>query len=442
MNLIIKTLREAAKTPGFTTLYIIGVALTIAFTMIYGILLYGQLAPVYPEYDRSETFYLSGISMQKPEYTYNTGYSRMFVDDYLRPGLKSADLIVSKINYIHKTQKVQSDGHVPEFRVELGKVDPAFFDLYRYEFLTGKPFTQADFDSKLKVAAISDKVATRLFGTPEEALGQYMKLNHVKYRIVGVFREGNALSVDSYAEVFIPYDNDEQLYGEWPQELGGALSLAIKAKPGKKKQIINELSDVCRRINAIDTAAAKVYIPYLQTHLEHVLEDSDYDIEEGNFQVKEGKGALALWRPLFIALLIVLVIPALNISGLIGSRMERITPEIGILRSFGATRRRLMAMVMTENLVLTLIGGIFGLIFAWIILACAGDFLIQFTPMGYIKDPSFSSTTSFITGEMAFAPLIFAGALIVCLVLNTLSAWIPTHRALHRQITESINTKR
>lgn len=442
MNLIKKTIREAAKTPGFTTLYIVGVALTIAFTMIYGILLYGQIAPVYPEYDRSETLYLSGISIRKASETRNTAYSREFIDDYIRPALKSADLLTSRIDFDPRASKVQSDGRVPEFRVEQRKVDPAFFNLYRYEFLAGKPFTQADFDSKLKVAVISDKVSARLYEAPEDAVGQYMKINHVKYRIAGVFREGNALSVDSYAQVFTPYSDDGAFYGDWPQGLGGHLSLTIKAKPGKKAQIINELTDVCRRINAIDTAAPKVYIPYIQTHLEHVLADTDYEIEEGNFQMQEGPGGLALWKPLLIALLIVLVIPALNISGLIGSRMERMTPEIGIRRSFGATRRRLMAMVMTENLVLTLIGGLVGLILAWIILACTGGFLMQFTPLSFIHEPSFAATTSFVTGEMAFAPLIFIAALAVCLVLNTLSAWIPAHRALRRQITDSINVKR
>lgn len=445
MNLIKKTIKEAQKTPGFSLLYILGVALTIAFTMIYGVILYGQLGHIYPEYHRDSSIYLSGLSIRKAEFNTNAGYSQLFIDEYLKPNLKSADLIVSKIDYNSEATKIQADSHIPEFKVELKRVAPAFFKLYDYEFIAGKPFTHADFDSKLKVAVISDKVAARLFDSPEDAIGRDLKLNKVKHRIAGVFREGNALGVDSYAEVFTPYYSDgafSRYNSGWPNELAGSLRLIVKVKPGKKDQLVDELTDVCRRINAIDTAAPKVYIPMIENHQEHVLAEHDYEIEEGNFKVQEGTGIVVLWRPLLIALLIVLVIPALNISGLIGARMGRITPEIGIRRSFGATRRRLMLMVMTENLVLTLIGGIAGLVIAWIVFAFAGDFLMQFTPLNYMTDPAFGNSTSFITGEMAFDPIIFIAAFIVCLVLNTISAWIPTRRVLNRQITDSINSKR
>ena len=80
MKIIAKTIREALKTPGFTSLYIGGVAFTVAFTMIYAILLYGQLAPVYPEYGRGSTGYLSGIRIMTPEMTLNSGYSTTFIN--------------------------------------------------------------------------------------------------------------------------------------------------------------------------------------------------------------------------------------------------------------------------------------------------------------------------------------------------------------------------
>ncbi len=218
--------------------------------------------------------------------------------------------------------------------------------------------------------------------------------------------------------------------------------MTVKVKPGKKDQLIKELTDICQRINSLDTAAGKVYIPYIENHKEHVLSDHDYEIDEKSFKVQEGTSPFSLWKPMLISLLIVLVIPALNITGLIGSRMDRMTPEIGIRRSFGATRRRLMVMVMTENLVLTIIGGVLGLVVAWIVLIFARGFILQFTPMRYILDPKFGDSVTFMTGEMAFAPVIFVGAFAVCLVLNTISAWIPARRAIRRQITEAINTKR
>ena len=65
-------------------------------------------------------------------------------------------------------------------------------------------------------------------------------------------------------------------------------------------------------------------------------------------------------KPLLITLLVLLIIPAINISGMIGGQMDRRLAEIGVRRSFGATRGHLTRQVMFENLILTLFGGIIG----------------------------------------------------------------------------------
>lgn len=449
MNLIKKTIREAMKTPGFSLLYMAGVAFTVAFTIIYGMLLYAQLGPVYPEYDRSSTMYLNTILV-----THNNGRSSgalglNFIDEFLRDKLKSVDKMTASIGWNSGYPMVQTDGHGPEFHAEVRYVDPAFFDFYRYEFKSGKPFSQEDFDSELNVADINERIAMRLFGSAEEAIGKDISINHVNYRIRGVFREGSALNVDSYGEVFLPYsqrayyNNQEGL-----RRYLGSLKATIKVKEGKENAFRDELRDLCRRINAMDTTQESFYLPVVMSHAEHVLTETDthwweWDGEDAErFKIKEATSPLTMWKPFLIALLVVLVIPALNISGLIGARMDRMAAELGIRRSFGANRRKLMGMVLTENLVLTITGGILGLIVAWLISAVAGDFLLQLTPLAYERGFRVGNDSSFITGESAFAPLLFVFALCICVVLNLISAWIPARRALHCQITESLNTKR
>lgn len=101
-----------------------------------------------------------------------------------------------------------------------------------------------------------------------------------------------------------------------------------------------------------------------------------------------------------------------------------------------------MTLVLNENLILTTIGGIFGMITAWIMVVCAGDRLLKFMPLELDWGTSINSSASIVTGEMAFAPLLFVAVFIICLVLNAISAWIPARITMHRQITESINSKR
>jgi len=62
-----------------------------------------------------------------------------------------------------------------------------------------------------------------------------------------------------------------------------------------------------------------------------------------------------------IVIAILLLVPAVNLSGMTLSRMRRRMAEIGVRKAFGATGGELMRQVFFENLVLTLLAGVVGL---------------------------------------------------------------------------------
>lgn len=143
-------------------------------------------------------------------------------------------------------------------------------------------------------------------------------------------------------------------------------------------------------------------------------------------------------KPLLLTLVVLLIIPAINISGMIGGQMDRRLAEIGVRRSFGATRGRLTRQVMFENFVLTLCGGLIGFVGAWLIIVFGRDMLLN------LIIPTWESidAPARISAEMMFAPLIFIAALLLCLMLNLLSAYIPVRMSLRRPIISSLNSKR
>ena len=67
-----------------------------------------------------------------------------------------------------------------------------------------------------------------------------------------------------------------------------------------------------------------------------------------------------------IALFIILLVPSLNLCGLSNSRMQQRVSELGVRKAFGATDGTLVRQILNENLVLTLIGGVVGLIFSYL----------------------------------------------------------------------------
>lgn len=52
---------------------------------------------------------------------------------------------------------------------------------------------------------------------------------------------------------------------------------------------------------------------------------------------------------LILMLLVLLIVPSLNLSGLIASRMESRLSEMGVRKAFGASRSILLSQVMWEN---------------------------------------------------------------------------------------------
>ena len=82
-------------------------------------------------------------------------------------------------------------------------------------------------------------------------------------------------------------------------------------------------------------------------------------------------GGRVIW--MFVGIFMVLLfVPAFNLSGMISARMERQLPDLGIRKAFGASRRRLLVQIIWENLLLTGLGTLLGLVIAWIVLALSG----------------------------------------------------------------------
>lgn len=146
-------------------------------------------------------------------------------------------------------------------------------------------------------------------------------------------------------------------------------------------------------------------------------------------------------RQLAYILLALLFIPALNLGGLISSRMDRRLGELGVRRAYGATSRMLVNQVLWENLLLTLLGGVAGMLVSWGILLSARGWILSLGTAKWGGIP-YSDASLFLGPEVLFNPYVFATAFLVCLFLNVLSALIPALWALRHSIVNSLHAQR
>jgi putative ABC transport system permease protein len=136
-----------------------------------------------------------------------------------------------------------------------------------------------------------------------------------------------------------------------------------------------------------------------------------------------------------IVLTLLLLVPAINLSGMTHSRMKKRMSEIGVRKAFGANRKELLEQVLYENFIYTILGGIFGLILSYISVVFLKTWLLNNLMDGYL------SGSSSLNVAMLFQPSIFLYAFIFCLLLNMMSAGIPAWKASRTKIVNALNDK-
>ncbi len=404
----------------FSAIYICGTALAIATTTLFALIYYVKVAPIYPEFNRMKTYYLRYIENgEKGSPRKNVSSpSYPLVRDYLRK-LKSASIVSAETS--GWDDYVQLPGDDREIEVDLKLTDPEFFKLYEYDFMEGRPFTAEEFDGGVLTGVISDRLAMDIFGADTGVVGRTFSLNYQEYRVCGVFREGSQLLPDSYAQVILPLTTEEDYDEEWRPFVGG-VSVTFVSDDGKALK--EEVDEIARKFNSSNPDYEVGFLDFPHSHLVEVFNPDYRELVPIQSVVKKN----------LLILLVLLLIPALNLSGLISSRMDMRSSEIGIRRSFGGTRFQLLKQVLWENLVLTISGGVVGLVIVWLCIIFSSGQLLTL-----LDSNNFNEVVSInLTPEILYAPVIFIVVFLLCVVLNILSALVPAWFSLRKPVISNI----
>ncbi len=287
--------------------------------------------------------------------------------------------------------------------------------------------------SGISTAVITDDLARRLFGTTEGVVGHSFSLNYIDYRVCGVVRSASYLTSKSYAQLYVPYTiSSDYSSPQFNIPYLGAFSVTFLVKDGKQEDALRaEIKEICRKENLMHPDEWKV--DFWEQPTSHLL----------SVFMPYANKEFDLWatvRYFLLVLLVLLLVPALNLSGMISSRMEGRLAEMGVRKSFGAGRKMLLSQVMWENLLLTILGGAVGLLLAWLALYAGREWI--FMVLDDWPDAVPEGVDVRVSGEMLFAPLVFLAALVLCVVLNLLSALVPAWHSLRKPIVNSLNEKR
>ena len=416
----------------FTGIYVVGTGLSIALVMTLFIIFYVKFGPVYPEYNRDRTLVLKPLKRYpkgKPEnWTINGGVAYYVVDQML-PGLPHVEQVAgSVIDFWGDYQVSATD--VKPFKATPRFANGAFWKVFSFRFVDGQPFTQEDVEAKAQVAVIGESMAKRLFAAVEGVSGRHFAFNGRDYRVCGVVRDVSNATPETAGDLWLPLLNAQYISKELDRQglLGNVFVSLLVDDAENFEAVRSEVQDVFRRYTQQD----KDY------EYDLMGQPDPYWLSTFRQDVEKAPDTMELAKDFLYILLALLFIPALNLSGMISSRMDSRIAELGIRKAYGATRRRLLEQVLCENLLLTLLGGLAGLLFSYLIVLTASDWILTLFDKN-IYDTSLSTS---LTPEMLFNPAVFGCALAVCVVLNVVSALVPALGAMRHPIMESLNTKR
>ena len=139
----------------FSTIYILGTAIAIAFTMVIAEIYYVKVADIAPEVNRSRTYTMNfAASLQNKNEVTMIGH---WLQHELTTSMQTPDCATAVAQlYNPENYYIRQRDGLRDRRVNAIITDPAFFRFYQFRFVSGAPFTEDDMDSRRCVAVVTE----------------------------------------------------------------------------------------------------------------------------------------------------------------------------------------------------------------------------------------------------------------------------------------------
>lgn len=403
------------ESPLVSTISIAGTALSIAMVMVVVLIYQIQLANYAPEKNRDRMLYVYATRVEMKEGgNRNNGSMSAEVVKECFYALETPEAVTA-VTESNLPVSLPSKRLYKEYKMK--SVDTGFWKVFAFDFLQGEAFTEADFNSGLRRVVVSDRLAREIFGRTD-VLGETVVISFKTYTICGVVKEVSTAARDAHAHVWRPYTSDDGLLSS-PTNYGEGMigPFWVFMLAGDRSDFGEIRAELERRTEQYNTGK----VDYKVGFLEGPITRFDIALGASGYQTHEKR---PVYTRIGLLLLFLLLVPALNLTGVVQSSVQRRRSEIGVRKAFGATNDRLLNQVLSENLLTTLIGGVIGFGLSYLFLITCKSFLLPEEPL--------------LNADMLFQPATFALALLITLVMNVLSALIPAVRITRQSVTNAL----
>jgi putative ABC transport system permease protein len=243
-------------------------------------------------------------------------------------------------------------------------IDENYLDGKGFEVQLGRNFTSREAFNGGYMAIIGMDVVNTLFkGKPEKAMDQIISVGNIKLRIVGVLKSrGSSMNQSEDRRILIPLQTGKRYFGT----------------DRTNYKILVAVNDAIQ----IDNAVAEATGLFRNIRGLKASQENDFEISKSDSLIGIIKENTLYFRLAAIGIgLITLVGAAIGLMNIMLVSVTERTREIGICKAIGATSQSILVQFLTEAVVISLLGGLVGIILGVLIgnvvtLLMGGTFLL------------------------------------------------------------------
>ncbi|MEJ2347931.1 MAG: ABC transporter permease [Patescibacteria group bacterium] len=212
------------------------------------------------------------------------------------------------------------------------------FEILNVKMTEGEVFTKSDVTRKAKVAVLGYNLAEDLFGDPADGVGQTVRVENQRLKVIGVAEKKGDNELDN--SVILPY-----------RTTFGTLN------PNKT------FFTIYLGVNSDDD------IEFAKEEAKKILlkryEESEFSVTEQAEILSTVNQIFGIINAVLVAIgSISLIVGGIGIMNIMYATVTERTKEVGIRRAVGATKKDILKQFLTESVVLSVFGGLLGLIAA------------------------------------------------------------------------------
>jgi putative ABC transport system permease protein len=333
----------------FTFISLFGISFTLTIITVAMAFINKLVNEDYPDYKRERSLYVSTmeLSNSKEGWINRSDVSFHFLDHY-----------VSKLHMVDKlaisTRAQASNAFVNNRKISIAYkyTNADYWKVLEYEFIEGKPYNQQDVTNANPVAVISEETRSNYFGNQKNVVGKYISADNINYRVIGVVKNVSKTLYNFAGDMYIPYTVSKE---DWDSiDLMGSYNAILLARTPE---------DVPKMRKEFDQMMKKVPVP--SKEFDTVSSNADSFFASMTRRVAgsgRDSGVTNVTSILLGFLLLFLLLPTINLVNINITRIMERSSEIGVRKAFGASSRNLVYQFIIENLLLTFIGGVLGII--------------------------------------------------------------------------------